>query len=135
MVVPPPSSFLSGPDGQIEGPLEKGPFPQNFFRQSCRCSCAHSCPILRRNLAIWQRPWAGHQTKHPSCGFAMQRVLKSDGRTLAADTMAREGSVVQVHGKSPRCGLTCGRNVAHCDCARMAPGSRGAPRGVAQRKA
>ena len=72
----------------------------------------------------------------------MQRVLKSDGRTLAADTMAREGSVVQVHGKSPRCGLTCDRNVAHRDRARMAcgtpcapRGSRGAPRGVAQRKA
>ena len=67
-------------------------------------------------------------------------MLKSDGRTLVADTMAREGSVVQVHGKSPRCELTCDRNVAHCDRARMARGSalrgsRGAPRDVAQRKA
>ena len=69
----------------------------------------------------------------------MQRVLKSDGRTLAVDTMARDGSVVQVHDKSPRCELTCGRNVAHRDRSRGshgAPrGSRGAPRGVAQRKA
>ena len=69
-------------------------------------------------------------------------MSKSDGRTLVADTMAREGSVVQVHGKSPRCELTCDRNVAHCDRARMARGSPGAPRGsrgaprdVAQRKA
>ena len=62
-------------------------------------------------------------------------MSKSDGRTLAADTMAREGSVVQVHDRSPRCGSTCDRNVAHCDHARMSRGSHGAPRGVAQRKA
>ena len=62
-------------------------------------------------------------------------MSKSDGRTLAADTMAREGSVVQAHDKSPRCELTCDRNVAHRDHARMVRGSHGAPRGVAQRKA
>ena len=67
-------------------------------------------------------------------------MSKSDGRTLVVDTMARDGSVVQVHDKSPRCGSTCDRNVAHCDHARMARGSalcgsRCAPRDVAQRKA
>ena len=62
-------------------------------------------------------------------------MSKSDGRTLVADTMAREGSVVQVHDKSPRCESMCDRNVAHCDHVRMARGSPFAPRGVAQRKA